>query len=82
MPRVKRQHPRGHSGGKAQMHQALPAAWPGPLWDPRGQAPHGQGCAAGRTGLGGSSCGKSGLSTLHINAPHALIAVGPIVQSH
>lgn len=64
------------------MHQALLAARPGLLWDPRGQAPRGQGCAAGRTGFGGSSCGKSGLSTLHINAPRALIAVGPIVRSH
>lgn len=71
-----------HGGGKARMHQALLAARPGLLWDPRGQAPRGQGCAAGRTGLGGSSCGKSGLSTLHINAPRALIAVGPIVRSH
>lgn len=78
----KRQRPPGTARGKAPMHRALPAARPGLLWDPRGQAPRGQGCAAGRTGLGGSSCGKSGLSTLHINAPRALIAVGPIAWSH
>lgn len=72
----------GHSKGKAQIYCTLPAAPLGLLWDPRGQAPSGQGCAAGRTGLGGSSCGKSGLSTLHINAPCALIAMGPLPQSH
>lgn len=72
----------GHSKGKAQIYCTLPAASLGLLWDPRGQAPSGQGCAAGRTGLGGSSCGKSGLSMLHINAPCALIAVGPLEQSH
>lgn len=72
----------GHSKGKAQIYCTLPAAPLGLLWDPRGQAPSGQGCAAGRTGLGGSSCGKSGLSTLHINAPCAVIAVGPLEQSH
>lgn len=72
-----RQHPPWHNGGKAQMHRALPEPRPALLWDPRGQ-----GCAAGRTGLGGSSCGKSGLSTMHINALRALIAVGPIWRSH
>lgn len=59
----------------------MPAAGSGRLWDPHGQAARGQGCAAGRTGLGGSSCGKSGLSRLHINAPCALIAVGPISRA-
>ena len=68
----------GTARARCDCCRGLSAGWVGSPW----AGCCGQGCAAGRAGLGGSSCGKSGLTAMHINALRALIAVGPIARSH